>query len=314
MNYTIQQLNYLVAIDTHGSFSKAAEHCFVTQPTLSMQVRKMEEEIGMEIIDRSKHPIRFTEVGERLVAQAREALQELRRIDDIISDSRGDVKGELTVGIIPTLAPYLVPLFIGSFLKQYPDIALHITEYKTEEIVDRLQKETLDLGLLATPLYEASLYEEPLFYEKMLCYMDPAFAAKTGNRVEIAQILEEKLWVLGEGNCFRNQTFNLCSIGQTRFRDQQFHYESGSIETLMRLVEKEGGSTIIPELAIGTLTDDRLDKVKFIGQANPVREISTVVRRKQLKKKLIEVFRNEVLKHLPPGVLENDASRRVEIF
>ncbi|MEQ9186534.1 MAG: LysR substrate-binding domain-containing protein [Cryomorphaceae bacterium] len=311
MNYTIQQLNYLIALDVHRNFSKAAEHCYVSQPTLSMQLKKMENDLGVVIIDRSKQPLVFTELGARIVDQARRSLDDLKIIDDLISESKGEIGGTLAVGIIPTLAPYLIPLFLGNFLRKYPKVQLSITEYKTDVILEKLQHEHLDVGILSTPLDAAGIKETPLFYEKMLLYANSKMASSLGNRVEIDQILEEKLWVLSEGNCFRNQTFNLCSLDQTEFRSLEVNYESGSIETLMRLVEKEGGSTIIPELSLDAISNERLDCVKFIGTQNPVREISTVTRRSGLKASLIHALRQEVLASLPKGIIENAVEKIV---
>ncbi|NQV52639.1 MAG: LysR family transcriptional regulator [Flavobacteriales bacterium] len=314
MNYTIQQLNYLIALDVHKNFSKAAEHCFVSQPTLSMQIKKLENDLGVVIIDRSRQPLVFTELGIRIVEQARSSMDELKVIDDIISESKGEVAGSLSVGIIPTLAPYLIPLFLGDFLRRYPKVELSITEYKTEVILDKLQHENLDVGILSTPLNSSGIKETPLFYEKMLLYANASIAKKLGNRVSIDQILEDKLWILSEGNCFRNQTFNLCSLDQTEFRSLDVNYESGSIETLMRLVEKEGGSTIIPELALDALSEDRLDCVKFISDKNPVREISTVTRRSGLKASLINALRSEIMIALPKGLMENEENKTVVVI
>ncbi len=311
MNYTIQQLIYLIALDYYGNFSRAAESCFVSQPTLSMQIKKLENDLGVSIVDRSKQPLVFTGVGKRILEQAKASMSELKLIDDVISESKGMVSGELHVGIIPTLAPYLVPLFIGAFLKKFSSVKLKLTEYKTEEIIDRLHSDKLDVGILSTPLGESGISEEPIFYEKLLSYSDPEMTARFGNRVTIDQILSSKLWVLSEGNCFRNQTFNLCSLDQTAYKSFDFEYESGSIETLIRLVDKEGGTTIIPELALDTLTLEQIDRVKFIEQTNPVREISIVRRRKGLKSQMIKALRDEIRLALPKSVIDNDQQKQV---
>ena len=305
MNYSIQQLTYLVAIDRYRSFSKAAEHCYVTQPTLSMQIKKLENDLGLPLLDRSKQPLKFTQIGELIVEQAREALSELKVIDDIIDRSKGKVAGELRVGIIPTIAPYLMPIFLGDFLRKYPEVELVVTEFKTDEIVERLNNESIDVGILATPLKIASIVEKPLFYEKLLAYADDELSSTKGNRIELDKMLSKKLWILSEGNCFRNQTFNLCSLNQTKYKNLEFNYESGSIETLMRLVDKEGGSTIIPELALDVITEEQIDRVKFIGSTNPLREISTITRRKGLKESMINAMRDSIVKSLPKSVLDN---------
>lgn len=306
MNYSIQQLTYLVAIDRYRSFSKAAEACFVTQPTLSMQIKKLENDLGLSLLDRSKQPLKFTKLGEQIVEQAREALSELKVIDDLIDQSKGKVAGELKVGIIPTIAPYLMPLFLGDFLRKFPEVELIVTEYKTEEIIERLNNESIDVGILATPLKIASIVETPLFYEKLLAYADRDLSKSTGNRIDLDKMLSKKLWILSEGNCFRNQTFNLCSLNQTKYKNLEFNYESGSIETLMRLVDREGGSTIIPELALDAITEDQIDRVKFIGDENPLREISTVTRRRGLKESIINAMRETIMDSVPKAVIENE--------
>ncbi|MEX2596264.1 MAG: LysR substrate-binding domain-containing protein [Salibacteraceae bacterium] len=298
-------MNYLIALDRYQNFSKAAEHTYVSQPTLSMQVKKLENDLGVTIIDRSKQPLKFTAIGEEILKQAKLALTELRMIDNLVAESKGELSGDLLVGVIPTIAPYLVPLFLGSFLKQYPKINLKLSEYKTDEIINKLERDELDVGLLSTPLKRSSIIEEPLFYEKLLSYTDDKVNEAYGNRISIDDILKYKLWVLSEGNCFRNQSFNLCEVDQTQHRSLELTYESGSIETLIRLVDREGGTTIIPELALDTLSSQQIDHVKFIGEENPVREISTVSRRRGLKVKMIKVLRSTIKESLPKNVLEN---------
>jgi LysR family transcriptional regulator, hydrogen peroxide-inducible genes activator len=162
---TITQLEYIVAVDTHRHFAKAAEQCFVTQPTLSMQIQKLEETLGSKIFDRSKQPVIPTEIGEEIIQQARIILNEVKKIDQLISDKQGILKGELKIGIIPTLAPYLLPLFLQPFLKKYPDVTIKVKEMTTDIIVEKLKTGRIDAGLLVTPLQEASIKEYPLFYE-----------------------------------------------------------------------------------------------------------------------------------------------------
>lgn len=307
MNYTIRQLTYLIALDLHKSFGKAAEHCFVSQPTLSTQIKKLEDDLGVILVDRSAQPLKFTETGERVLKQARNAVAEFSAINEISKAEAGTVSGELKLGIIPTLAPYLIPLFLGKFLRAYPDVELKISEYRTDEIVERLQNDALDVGILATPLEIIGIHEQPLFYEKLLAYCDADMAARFGNRISIENLMDDKLWILSEGNCFRNQTINLCSNTQLNFQYMDLVYESGSIDTLMRLVETEGGSTIIPELALDTLEDTHIDRVKFIGTHNPVREISTVVHRTALKADLISALRGTIAKVLPSNIRSNES-------
>lgn len=313
MNFNIQQLEYIIALDNYGSFSQAAVHCNVTQPTLSMQVKKIEEELGVIIFDRSRKPLKATEEGMPILDQARIIMQEVNVLRDQVNSEKGPANGVLTIGIIPTIAPYIVPVFLGDFLRKYPEIKVHIKELKTEEITDALKKEKIDFGILATPLREQGIHEYPLFYEKLICYADEEIAASYKNRIGINDLLSHKIWLLSEGNCFRNQVFNLCAMDQIAFRDFHLSYESGSVEGLMRLVDKEGGLTFIPELATLDMYDDQLDRLKFIADQNPVREISIVLGRRAMKKKLIDLFSAELLEALPAQIRENTNENIIEI-
>ncbi len=313
MNYNIQQLEYIVALDNFRSFSLAAQHCHVTQPTLSMQVKKLEEDLSINIFDRSRKPLIPTLLGEEVLSQARKILTEVSILNELVSEQNKGLSGTLSIGIIPTLAPYLVPLFIGSYLKEYPDVEVKIQEIKTEEIISALKKEQIDLGILATPLEIQGLHEIPLFYEKMISYVDQSLVNRYSNKIGIQEILEHKVWLLSQGNCFRNQVFNLCAIDQIAYKDLKLKYESGSIEGLMRLVDQEGGVTLVPELATLDFSEEKLDQLKFIGETPPVREISVVVGRKTLKRKLIESLQATIVASLPNQVRENKPEHVVGI-
>ena len=312
MDFNIQQLEYIVALDNYRSFSKAAEHCSVTQPTLSMQVKKMEEELSVSIFDRSKKPLLPTSIGEKIIEQARIILTEVSELKELVQDS-DVIRGNLTVGIIPTLAPYLIPLFAGHLLKNYPELYIRFRELQTDEIVGGIRKEEIDLGILATPLEMNGIREYPIFYEKMLCYVNPDLIEEYPNRITLSEMLNHKMWLLSQGNCFRNQVFNLCAIDQIAYKELSLQYESGSIEALMRLVDIEGGLTLVPELATIGLPGEKLDQLKFIDDQSPVREISVVLGRKTLKRNLVDVMVNEIMTALPPQVLENASENVVNI-
>lgn len=301
----IAQLEYIIALDYYKSFSVAAEKCFVTQPTLSTQVKKLEEELGVVLFDRSSQPLALTSVGNGVIDRARKIVSEISVIGDIVKDSKNVISGELHLAVIPTLAPYLVPYFLGDFLRKYPSVKLKITEEKTDHIVHGILRNEFDAGIAATPVKQPGIQEIPLFYEKLLCYMNADISQNHKHRVKIEEILESKIWVLAEGNCIRNQTFNLCGMAQLEFRDLAVDYQSGSIETLMKLADKEGGSTIIPELSSLDLEDSKLDQVKFIGEENPVREISMLIQKKGYKSKLFDVLIETVKSNLPEQLKEN---------
>lgn len=315
MNISLVQLEYVLALYTHGSFVAAAEHCHVTQPTLSMQLKKMEEELGVLIFDRSKQPLMPTDVGAKIVEQARATLHQARKITEIVQEAHGVVRGRLHIGIIPTLSPYLLPLFIGEFGRKYPGVQLQVEDLQTEEILRQIKKDLLDVAILVTPTRDPAVVERPVFYEEFYAYLHPDIARqKKGNSIEIEELLENRLWMLQEGNCFRNQTFNLCGMNQLHYQDLQFRYESGNLHTIIKMVEHEGGATLIPQLAANDLPDAAKEQLKFIGRNHPVREVSLVYSRKFAKIGLIQKLEEVLRQGLPPEVLGNTSKNIVEIY
>lgn len=289
----IQQLEYIVAVERMGSFSKAAEACFVTQPTLSMMVQKLEEELNLTLFDRSKQPIAVTDDGKAILAQAKKVLQETSVLKHIAKENLKEVTGELKIGIIPTLAPYLLPLFLKEFLHKYPLVKLVISEQTTQNIISGLNDNTLDVGILATPLNHNGLKELPLFYERFLVYMGGDMA-KTKKYVIAKDIDVNKLWLLEEGHCLRSQILNLCELRKAGGNNANLEYESGSIEALMNIVDINEGITVIPELATLTFDKKRKAGLKEFKAPVPVREISLVTYRHFVKHKLLEALKNEI--------------------
>lgn len=311
---TLVQLEYVVAVDTYRHFALAAEKCFVTQPTLSMQIQKLEENLGVKIFDRSKQPVVPTEVGEEIIQQAQLILSNARGIKEIISTKKGELEGELRLGIIPTLAPYLLPLFIKDFLAKYPKVKLRITELTTENIVADLKKNKLDVGLLVTPLNDNSLKENILFYEELVAYVSKSNALYEKNYVLPKEIDLKMLWLLEEGHCFRSQILNLCELRNAALTEgKSFEYEAGSIETLRRMVEKDNGVTIIPELATLDLSPKQQKLVRYFDAPPPVREVSLVTHRDYVKKRLIEVLQAEIMAAIPNKVKNNKNERVINI-
>ena len=306
---TITQLEYLVAVYDYKSFVQAAEKCFVTQPTLSMQIQKLEDELGIKIFDRSKQPILCTEVGEAIVRQARIVLAEGRKLVDLAQENSEKIVGVLHFGVIPTLAPYFLPMFLSQFLEKYPEVTLNIHELPTEEIMARLKKGTLDCGLLATPLGDNSLTEMPMFYEPFVAYVSPKSHLFHQREVEAGALDVKETWILNEGHCLRNQVINLCQERKASPR-LHFNYESGSLETLKRLVELEKGITILPLLATRDFNENQQDLVRHFVAPAPVREISLVIHRQFLKKKLIDAVSRTILETVPEE-LKNSKERFV---
>ncbi|MDH4058979.1 MAG: LysR substrate-binding domain-containing protein [Cyclobacteriaceae bacterium] len=308
---TLTQLEYLVALDTHRHFVLAAEKCFVTQPTLSMQIQKLEKELGVKIFDRTKQPVIPTEIGESIIAQARIILREAAVIKQLITDQKDSLSGELRIGIIPTLAPYLLPPLFKHMREKYPQVNLIIKETITEEVIHNLKNNRLDCGIVVTPLKDISIKEHLLFYEELFVYVSKNNALRDKKYVLPAEIEPEQLWLLEEGHCFRSQILNLCEL--RKYSDRHFKYETGNIETLKRMVDKSEGITILPELAVMEFTKSQLKLVKQLKEPRPAREVSLVTHRDHLKSRHLTILKDEILKIVPVQMQKLHNKKVVEI-
>lgn len=294
---TLTQLEYVVAVDTWRHFAQAAEACFVTQPTLSMQIQKLEEELGVRIFDRTKQPVIPTAIGMGIIAQARRTLREAELIRQQVADQMDTLSGELRVGIIPTLAPYLVPPLFRNMKEKYPRLTLVVRELITEEVIQELKQSRLDCGIVVTPLRDPSIREDVLFYEELFVYVSKKNALSDKKYVLASDIDPRELWLLEEGHCFRSQILNLCELQKNS--DVQFRYETGNLETLRRMVDKSDGITILPELAVLELTPQQQRLVKRLKQPAPARQVSLVTHRDHVKTRLISTLREEILGQVP---------------
>ena len=304
----LSQLEYIIAVDKHRHFAKAAKACFVTQPTLSMMIQKLEDELGTKIFDRSKKPVVPTEAGIKVIEQASKTLVESRKIVEIVASHKNSIEGKLRLGVIPTLAPYLLPLFINSFLTNYPLIRLKIAEYTTENIIDKLEKGEIDIGILVTPLNHKNIEERPLFYETFMIYSSHEYDKKF---LLPEDLNLNDLWLLEEGHCFRSQILNLCELRKKE--DLQLEYAAGSIETLRQLVENQQGATILPELSTRYLTPENRKKLIPFQPPTPAREVSLVSHRNFVKKRFVEVLEKEILAALPTEIRERKEFERIDI-
>lgn len=305
----LQQLEYVLAVDSLRNFGKAAEHCHVTQPTLSMMIKKLEEELGVIIFDRSLQPVKPTDIGRKLIAQAQVILREAALMHDLVLEEQESIAGPLNLGIIPTLAPYLVPAFLPRFLSRYTNVQLKISEYTTEDLVAQLNSRQVDVGILVTPLQDRTIEEIPLFYESFLVY--------TSNPSDKAYILPEEidpneLWLLEEGHCFRSQIVRICELRNRR--TMAMEYQAGSIETLKRLVEQQSGVTILPELATLHLGPQQQNLLKPFAPPQPVREVSLVVRKNFVRRRMLEVLKETILDTLPVQIQRTNPGQRVDVF
>jgi len=296
---TITQLEYIVAVDTYRSFVLAAEKCFVTQPTLSMQIQKLEDTLGVKLFDRSRQPVTPTEIGTEIISQARILLSESEKIKEIITDRKKELSGELKVGIIPTIAPYILPKILHGFIEKYPQVKLVVWEQTTEQIIHELKLGMIDCGILSTPLHENNLTELPVFYENFVAYVSKNSNLSKKKTISPDDIDMEEIWVLNEGHCMREQVLNICQRRKATQGFKHFEYNTGSVETLKRMVDQNNGATILPELALADLTDKQLDKVRYFKSPEPAREVSIVIQRNFLKRRMIEALKNEILDFLP---------------
>ncbi len=309
---TLTQLEYIVAVDTYRHFGKAAESCFITQPTLSMQIKKLEEDLEIIIFDRSKQPLIPTDVGTRVIEQARIAIKQADEINNIVKDHKNLVSGMLRIGIIPTLAPYLLPTFVGAYKKKYPNIFIKVVEATTENIIKLLNKDLIDVGILVTPLNEEKIIEKPVFYEEMLIYANSGHKLHKQKEITVQDIATPEIWLLSDGHCFRDQVINLCSYMGTTDSSLPFHFEAGSLETLMNIVDKEGGITLIPELAKATMSQKRAYNVKNFTNMKPLREVSLVYSRHFAKHKLINLLWKEIKDSIPKELQDEERGTIVE--
>ncbi len=307
----IQQLEYIIAVDNYRHFSKAAEASFVTQPTLSMMIQKLEDELGVKIFDRSQLPVQPTEIGKRVIDQARIAIAQVNHIKEIILEEKGVVKGVFRLGIIPTISPYLLPKLMQVHSDNRYDIRIIISELTTDQILKGLSNDTLDGGILATPLKEPTISEFPIYYEQFFAYVSPlerSLYAK--NALNEDDLNAARLWLLDEVHCFRTQILHLCNMKKRYGVNQSiFTYEAGSIDTLINIVDKNEGITVIPEMAIANLSEMQKKNVRPFKNSIPVREISLITRKDFIRERLINIIVNEV-KEAVPKSLQDGAMKK----
>lgn len=309
---SITQLQYVVAVDTHRHFALAAEKCFVSQPTLSMQIKKLENELDIILFDRSKQPVVPTDIGIKIIEQARIILKEESKIEEIIKVHNNDISGDLIIGIIPTLATSLIPRFLGSFTKRYPHVRLDIREMKTEAILNDLQADLIDVGILVTPIPNHSLKSTPLFWEEIKLYVNRSNQLYLKDEVDIKALGDDNLWLLSSGNCFQSQVINLCASRQQSIGKSKFTYQSNSFETLIKMVDKEGGYTLLPELTIIDLPDSKRKQIKDFNNFTPLREVSTLAARNFTKTRLIESLNNCIKENVSPVMHYKERGQIVE--
>ena len=298
---TIQQLEYILAVDQFRHFARAAEYCRVTQPTLSAMIQKLEEELGVKLFDRTMQPVCPTRIGEKVIAQARTILTQASQVKDIINEEQGTLTGTFHLGVLPTIAPYLLPRFFPQMMEKYPGLDIRVTEMKTQDIRQALHTGDIDAAILASVLEDTALSEEILFYEQFYGYVsrkEPLFGREV---VRTSDITGERLWLLDEGHCFRDQLVRFCQMEAVKLH--QMAYRLGSMETFMRMVESGKGITFIPELAVAQLTEEQRQLVRPFAIPRPTRQVVLATNRDFIRHSLLCVLKEEIKAAVPKEML-----------
>ncbi|MBV1888104.1 MAG: LysR family transcriptional regulator [Urechidicola sp.] len=302
---TITQLKYVLAVAEHKNFTVASEHCFVTQPTLSMQIQKLEDELEIKIFNRSKKPIQLTPVGEKIVDQAKIIVDESVRINDIVDQQKGFIGGEFKLGIIPTVMPTLLPMFLKTFVKKYPKVNLVVEELTTEEIVKKLIDGHIDAALAATPLENEAIKERVLYYEPFVAFTPENHRLHSNKLIDPNDLELDDILLLEDGHCFKSSVINICKAFR-QDTSSSFHLESGSFSTLVKLSKENMGMTLLPYLHTLDLPEqDQKYLREFISPA-PAREVSLIFHKSQLKMQLIDALKNVIESVVRGAIAFND--------
>lgn len=299
---TLTQLRYIVALNRYKSFARAAESCLVAQPTLSLQIQKFEQEVGSEIFDRNKNPIITTSLGQEIVNQAKLILKETEKLEEIFRSGREDASGEISIGIIPTISTYLLPQIFKILNKTYPSIDFRFFELPTSQIIEKLESEDLEIGILATPLHNKTIVESPLYYEPFVAYFPRSYEGKIDN-LSIDDLKSTEIILLGEEHCFRHQSLKIC--GQRTFGK----IECGSLETIRNMVDLGVGMTLLPLLSMNL----KKDKFGRFEPPEPVREVSLVYKYGFFKKKILNAIEKTILSVIPKDLQEKGNRKLIGI-
>jgi LysR family hydrogen peroxide-inducible transcriptional activator len=301
---TLTQLEYILAVHKQKHFGRAAESCFVTQPTLSMQIQKLEDELQVILFDRSKSPIKVTAEGQPIIEQAQVIIKEQKRLFSILDETKKELTGDFTLAVIPTLSPYIIPLFIQSFVKKYPKVNFQIVENKTEDIIELLKNDEVDAAVLATPLHEKNLDERVLYYEPFYLFVSNKHPYSKKSKIKEEELDINEIWLLNKGNCFRDQVLNICAKDKDKSLKNPINFESGNFETLKNMVLKGFGYTILPHMAAKELSTSHKKLLRPFKSPVPTREISLVTNKDSLKIKIVNALEEEILAYIPEDLRE----------
>jgi LysR family hydrogen peroxide-inducible transcriptional activator len=299
---TLQQLEYLIAVDRFRHFGKAADYCNVTQPTLSAMIQKLEEELGVKLLDRSIHPLEPTKIGLLVLEQAQKALLSSKRIKEIVNEQKDTFEGTFNLGIIPTIAPYLIPRFFPQMANKHPEMDVRITDLKTDEIKEAIRKGDIDAGIVADLDGMEDFEKTALYYEELFVYVSPEDKLISYDKIKDRDLNGEFLWLLGEGHCMSQQMQKFCHLKHAAKSERA--YRLGSIETFMRMVEGGKGVTFIPELAVKQLTEDKCRLVRSFAIPTPTRHVIVITSRNFIRHSILKLITESILKSVPSDMLK----------
>lgn len=299
---TLQQLEYLIAVDRFRHFGKAADYCNVTQPTLSAMIQKLEEELGVKLLDRSIHPLEPTKIGLLVLEQAQKALLSSKRIKEIVNEQKDTFEGTFNLGIIPTIAPYLIPRFFPQMANKHPEMDVRITDLKTDEIKEAIRKGDIDAGIVADLDGMEDFEKTALYYEELFVYVSPEDKLISYDKIKDRDLNGEFLWLLGEGHCMSQQMQKFCHLKHAAKSERA--YRLGSIETFMRMVEGGKGVTFIPELAVKQLTEDKCRLVRSFAIPTPTRHVVVITSRNFIRHSILKLITESILKSVPSDMLK----------
>ena len=307
---TLQQLEYIVAVYRTRHFVKAAEACGVTQPTLSAMIQKLEAELDVKLFERSSQQVMPTAIGKVVVEQAWKVLNRARKLKDIVAEEKKSLMGTFRLGILPTIAPYLLPRFFPSLMRENPSLDIRVVEMKAAEIRRAIDRGEIDAAVMVDTGDLDDYVLTTLFYEQFLAYVSPSDQLSAKKSIKTSDLSNEFLWLLDEGHCFRDQLVKFCQLKAAK--TSQSAYSLGSIETFMRIVENGQGVTFIPELASMQLTSTQKALVRPFAIPIPTREVVMATSKSFVRQSLLDMIAGQIRKSVPEKMLKlNNTEQRI---
>lgn len=289
----IQQFNYVLAVAESKHFELAAEKCFVTQSTLSTMISKFEDEIGINIFDRKKKPVKITTEGSAIIEQLKIITNNINHLNELAGEIKGEVKGHLTISVIPTVAPFLLPMFLQHFASRFPDLQIEVKEQTTQEILRQLKSRDLDIGIISTPVHERDILELKLYDEPFVFYNA---AEVNGKSVSVKKMNTNNLYLMEEGHCMHTQVVNLCDLNKKHLNETlNFEFKAGSIDSLLRFVKANKATTLLPYLSTLDLSEKEKKQISQFSAPVPYRSIGLVVHRHFAKKKILNILQKDII-------------------